>query len=143
MTSAQLQVAEELLARADEALSEYERFVRSRIVEAVPAPSGDIETDYRRCLGMAIAKLEAARLILGELRRGETAELPGAGIALEVARLAYQTVHDLARVADSPQLRRVRQIAMEMTELWVSPVGSGDDQLLRQIAQERLGILAS
>lgn len=123
---------------------DYEAFVRSRITEPAPAPPGDPETDHRRRLGIALGKLETARCILDEAARDGADTTQLWALAREATRLAYATVQDviLPVAAALPDAARLLSTAGETVSLWAHPVAVQDDQATRQLARERLALIA-
>lgn len=132
-------LAAAMLGAALAALEEYDAAVRARVHEPVPAPAGDPETDLRRWLGIAIGRLEAAQCILGELPAQPDDRL--GVMALEVSRLAFATVAELAApIAACGDDGRFAGITAAMTGLWAHPLGAGDDQATRGLARVYLAI---
>jgi hypothetical protein len=133
-----------MLDAACDALAAYEELVRARVDAQAhppgPAAAGDLETDFRRWMGAAIGHLETAGLVLDDaVARGEDA-LAWA-LAREAARLAHETLLQLVSHAPgaSDALRRAAERALAT---WSDPSGADEDQVLRRIARERLGVEA-
>jgi hypothetical protein len=141
----QARLAAVMLGGALAAVDDYDAFVRSRISEPVPAPSGDQETDLRRRLGMAIGRLETAQCILDEAALlAEDPNLLGA-LSKEVTRMAYATIQELVLpVAGSTRdTERLTRNVAAMVTLWSHPTCAPDDQVSRSLARERLGLTSS
>lgn len=141
----QARLAAVMLGGALAAVDDYDAFVRSRIGEPAPAPSGDQETDLRRRLGMAIGRLETAQCILDEAAL--LAEDPNLLwlLSREVACIAYRTIQELILpVAGSiPDTERLTHNVAAMVTLWSHPACALDDQVSRSLARERLGLTSS
>ena len=133
----QARLAALMLGAALAAVDEYEAFVRSRITAPVPAAAGELETDRRRWLGVAIGRLETARCILLALEPEPEAQLWA--LAREASRLAYTTVQDLIPVAAGAGAGLASTVGV-MATLWGDESGAEEDQVLRRLARERLGV---
>jgi hypothetical protein len=136
----QARLAALMLGAALAALDDYEALVRSRITEPAPAAPGDLETDRRRWLGIAIGKLETARYILTEAALESESGTRRWVVAREAARLSYTTMQDLIVRASGINSDRGRFTAAAslIVTLWGHPSGALEDQALRQLARERL-----
>jgi hypothetical protein len=141
----QARLAALMLGAALAALDEYEAFVRSRIAEPAPAAPGDLETDRRRRLGIAIGKLETARYILSEAALDPDPDTRLWVLSREAARLAYTTVQDLIVQSSGvgSDTERLTAAVSLMVALWKHPAAVLEDQVLRQLARERLEAGAS
>jgi 3-hydroxy-9,10-secoandrosta-1,3,5(10)-triene-9,17-dione monooxygenase len=152
-----IEAAAVVVGMARGAVDEYERQVRARTTNVPPIVPRSEDPDFQRWLGMAIARVDAAEvMVMGAARHfmEQCAGIPEgrpfsyeedhrvAMIARQALRYAWETVSDeLIRTSGTTAVRdgqRFQRIVRDMTTAWGHLYNALGDSAARELAKARL-----